>query len=71
MSVDNMSVENMSHFKPSVCCGQSYKHFTLVNYYSRVVIWGNFKTGMYNSRVIINERKMFIRLATGQISLEI
>ena len=27
-------------------CGQSYKHFTLVNYYSRAVIWGNFKSGM-------------------------
>ena len=27
-------------------CGQSYKHFTLVNYNSRVVIWGNFKSGM-------------------------
>ena len=25
--------------------GQSYKHFTLVNYDSRVVIWGNFKSG--------------------------
>ena len=26
--------------------GQSYKHFTLVNYDSRVVIWGIFKSGM-------------------------
>ena len=25
--------------------GQSYKHFTLVNYNSRVVIWGIFKSG--------------------------
>ena len=27
-------------------CGQSYKHFMLVNYNSRVVIWGIFKSGM-------------------------
>ena len=26
-------------------CGQSYKHFTLVNYDSRVVIWGIFQSG--------------------------
>ena len=26
-------------------CGQSYKHFTIVNYDSRVVIWGIFKSG--------------------------
>ena len=26
-------------------CGQSYKHFTLVNYASRVVIWGIFQSG--------------------------
>ena len=25
--------------------GQSYKHFMIVNYDSRVVIWGNFKSG--------------------------
>ena len=25
--------------------GQSYKHFTIVNYDSRVVIWGIFKSG--------------------------
>ena len=25
--------------------GQSYKHFTLVNYDSRVIIWGIFKSG--------------------------
>ena len=25
--------------------GQSYKHFTLVNYDSRVVIWGIFQSG--------------------------
>ena len=26
-------------------CGQSYKHFTLVNYDSRVVLWGIFQSG--------------------------
>ena len=26
--------------------GQSYKHFTLVNYDFRVVIWGIFQSGM-------------------------
>ena len=26
-------------------CGQSYKHFTLVNYDSRVEIWGIFQSG--------------------------
>ena len=26
-------------------CGQYYKHFTLVNYDSRVVIWGIFQSG--------------------------
>ena len=30
-------------------CGQSYKHFTLVNYDSRVVIWGIFKSGKLRS----------------------
>ena len=30
----------------SVLCGQSYKYFTLVNYNSRVVIWGMFQSGM-------------------------
>ena len=33
------------------CCqdvlsGQSYNHFTIVNYNSSVVIWGIFKSGM-------------------------
>ena len=28
-----------------LCSGQSYKHFTLVNYDSRVVIWGIFQSG--------------------------
>ena len=26
-------------------CGQSYKHFTIINYDSRVVIWGIFQSG--------------------------
>ena len=26
--------------------GQSYKHFTILNYDSRVIIWGIFKSGM-------------------------
>ena len=40
-------------------CGQSYKHFTLVNYDSRLE-----NTPYYDPRVVIYERKMFIRLAT-------
>ena len=28
-----------------LCCGQSYKHFTLVIYKSRVIIWGIFNSG--------------------------
>ena len=28
-----------------VTSGQSYKHFTIVNYDSRVVTWGIFKSG--------------------------
>ena len=46
-------------------CGQSFKHFTLINYDSRVVIWGYFPV-RYESRVVIYERKMFIRLATDR-----
>ena len=34
------------HFSiPKDHCGQSYKHFALVNYDSKVVIWGNFQSG--------------------------
>ena len=29
-----------------IICGQSYKASTIVNYDSRVVIWGIFKSGM-------------------------
>ena len=44
------------------------KHFTIVIYDSRVVIWGCFQV-RYDSRVVIYERKIFIRLATGSILL--
>ena len=44
--------------------GQSYKHFTLINYDSRVVPDWKIPQ-LYDPRVIIYERKMFIRLATG------
>ena len=47
--------------KQFICC-QSYKHFTLVNYDSRVAPEN---TPYYDPRVVIYERKMFIRLATG------
>ena len=47
--------------------GQSYKHFMLVNYDSRVGIWGYFPV-RYDSRVVIYEHKMFIRLATGEVT---
>ena len=43
--------------------GQSYKHSTIVIYDPRVVIWGVFKS-RYDSRVVIYERTLFIRLAT-------
>ena len=31
--------------QPTPCRGQSYKHFMLINYDSRVVIWGIFQSG--------------------------
>ena len=40
--------------------GRSYKHFKLVNYDSKVVIWGIFQS------VTTLEPKMFIRLATAK-----
>ena len=43
----------------SVTSGQSYKHFTIVNYDSRLE-----NTPYYDPRVVIYDRKMFIRLAT-------
>ena len=45
-------------------CDQSYKHFTIENYDSRGRTWLE-NTPYYNPRVVIYERKMFIRLATG------
>ena len=50
----------------SKTCGQSFKHFTLVNYDSRVKICSNFNV-RFDSRVVIYDHKMFIRLATGGI----
>ena len=44
-------------------CGQSYKASMIVNYDSRVVIWGIFK--WYDSRVVSSDHGGFIRLATG------
>ena len=39
-------VENTLNFLNEIgSCGQSYKHFTLVNYEPRVVIWSNFQSG--------------------------
>ena len=46
------------HNQDKMTCGQSYKHFTIVNYDSRVITWGNFKSVKY-------DRRGFIRLATG------
>ena len=41
-------------------CGQSYKHFTIVNYNSRVVIWANLS--QYNSRVVNYNCKVLYRI---------
>ena len=49
----------------SVTSGQSYKHFTIVIYDPRVVIWSI----RYDSKVVIYERKIFIRLATDLANL--
>ena len=43
--------------------GQSYKHFTIVIYDSRVARLGN--CPCYDSRVVNYDHKMFIRLATA------
>ena len=42
-------------------CGQSYKHFTSVNYDPRVVIWAIFQSGT----PLIFDRRAVIRLVTG------
>ena len=44
--------------------GQSYKGSTIVNYGFRVMIWGIFKSGTYNFRVVIYHRWAFQRLTT-------
>ena len=45
-------------------CGQSYKHFTIVIYDPRAVIWSIFKSG----RTL--ERKMFIILPSGHTAVK-
>ena len=49
-------------------CGQSYKHFKLVNYDSWVVIWGIIKSGT-TLKSFFYKRKFFIRLATEIIEI--
>ena len=41
-------------------CGQSYKHFTIVNYDSRVLIWATFY--LEDSRVINCDRKVLYKI---------
>ena len=36
---------SLFHFTRYRICGQSYKHFTIIIYDPRVVIWGIFKSG--------------------------
>ena len=57
----------------SKTCGQSYKHFMLVNYDSRLENTPYYdprleNTPYYDPRVVIYERKCFIRLATGLLA---
>ena len=49
----------------SISLTQSYKHFTLVNYASRVVITSKLLIFATRCRFVIYERRGFIRLATG------
>ena len=51
------------HPRQTACSGQSYKDSMLVNYDSRVESISNLPV-IYDSRVVIYERNMFIRLAT-------
>ena len=47
MAADRQAIDRR-RFEPNEethFSGQSYKHFTLVNYDSRVVIWGIFQSG--------------------------
>ena len=48
-------------------CGQSYKHFTLVNYDSRVAITSKLLILTTLDRVVFYEHRGFIRLATVYI----
>ena len=47
ISVTNFKVDNLLYSEmkalrlDTYCSGHSYKHFTIVNYDSRVVIWAN------------------------------
>ena len=50
----------------ALCCGQSYEHFTIVNYDSRVE-----NTPYYDSRVVNYDHKLFIRLATDVLTFNI
>ena len=45
MALKEAKIGNQTNSGSDSISGQSYKHFTLVNYDSRVVIWGNFKSG--------------------------
>ena len=49
----------------SISLTQSYKHFTLVNYASRVVITSKLLIFATRCRFVIYERRGFIRLATA------
>ena len=49
--------------------GQSYKHFTSVNYNPRVVIWAIFKS--YDSRVVNYDRKMLYKIDHREYSLSL
>ena len=55
VSLDICSISGSS--RQAAICDQSYKHFALVNYDSRVVIWAN----LYSVTIV----KCFLRLATA------
>ena len=46
MRVNKVTYEFVNYGVIFLTCGQSYKHLTLVNYDSRVVIWAIFQSGM-------------------------
>ena len=41
----NTKNNNITGMETIATCGQSYKHFMLVNYDSRVIIWDIFQSG--------------------------